>query len=56
MAMRYEPFNPHDKSHLSEGWHPAYVFGIKEEATPPKGKMAEHAPTMWRWYFWGVSV
>lgn len=42
------PVNP---SQLTQGWHPAYLIHIGEEATPEGWKMQEKSPTMWRWHF-----
>jgi hypothetical protein len=37
-------------SHLTDGWHPAYLLHISEEATPGDWQMHAQSPTMWRWH------
>ena len=38
-------------SNLSDGWHPAYLLHISEEATPGDWQMHAQSPMMWRWHF-----
>lgn len=56
MQMTNRPaVNP---STLTEGWHPAFLIHISEEATPPDWQMAKQSPTMYRWHFcvWEVPT
>jgi hypothetical protein len=36
---------------LSQGWKPAFLLHIGEEATPTEWQMYANSPKMWRWYF-----
>jgi hypothetical protein len=47
--MTNRPLNP--PSALSDGWHPAYLLHISEEATPDDWQMHDQSPRMWRWSF-----
>jgi hypothetical protein len=49
--MSYEPKSYNDKSFLTDGWHPAFLLAITDEATPESWKMREQSPRMWRWNF-----
>lgn len=42
---------PVTPSNLSDGWHPAYLLHISEEATPGDWEMFKQSPTMYRWHF-----
>lgn len=54
----YEPRTVNDKSALTEGWKPAFLYAIVDEETPAQWKMAEQSPRMWRWQFcvWEVQT
>jgi hypothetical protein len=43
--------SPITPSNLSDGWHPAYLLHISEEATPGDWEMFKQSPTMYRWHF-----
>lgn len=47
----YQPRSINDPSQLSEGWHPAYLLSIADEATPEQWTMFESSPRLWRWLF-----
>lgn len=47
----YTPRSINDPSQLSEGWHPAYLLQIADEATPELWSMYESSPRLWRWLF-----
>jgi hypothetical protein len=47
----YQPRSINDPSMLSEGWHPAYLLHIADEATPEQWTMYESSPRLWRWLF-----
>jgi hypothetical protein len=45
------PKSLNDKSALTDGWHPAFLLSIQEEATPDTWKMYAKSPRMYRWRF-----
>jgi hypothetical protein len=47
----YQPPSINDPSQLSEGWHPAYLLAITDEATPEQWAMYQASPRLWRWWF-----
>lgn len=47
----YQPRSINDPSQLSEGWHPAFLLSIADEATPEQWSMYESSPRLWRWIF-----
>src|SRR5262245_31851053 len=49
--MGYETRSFNDRSALSNGWHPAYLLAIEDEATPQGWKMFAQSPRMWRWHY-----
>ena len=49
--MSYVPKSMNDKSSLTDGWHPAYLLAITDEATPPTWAMFPKSPRMYRWCF-----
>src|SRR5882672_3422258 len=46
--MTRPPVTP---SNLTDGWHPAYLLHISEEATPGDWEMFKQSPMMYRWHF-----
>lgn len=49
VMMTNRPTTP--PSSLSDGWHPAYLLHISEEATPGDWQMHAQSPMMYRWHF-----
>src|SRR5262245_25744011 len=49
VTMTNRPSAP--PSNLRDGWPPAYLLHIAEEATPGDWQMHAQSPTMWRWHF-----
>jgi hypothetical protein len=47
----YQPPSINDPSQLAEGWHPAYLLAITDEATPDSWAMYQASPRLWRWWF-----
>jgi hypothetical protein len=47
----YQPPSINDPSQLAEGWHPAYLVAITDEATPESWAMHQASPRLWRWWF-----
>jgi len=56
--MTFTPQSLNDKSSLTDGWHPAFLMAITDEATPDTWKMYEQSPRLWRWAFlvWEVPT
>ena len=50
-VMEYQPRTINDRSSLTEGWHPAFLLAIEDEATPDTWQMFAQSPRMWRWKF-----
>ena len=49
--MEQKSQSPNDVSSLTNGWHPAYLLEITDEATPETWKMFAKSPRMYRWTF-----
>ena len=48
--MGYDVRSTNDKSNLVDGWCPAFLLQITDEATPETWKMYQNSPRMWRWH------
>ena len=50
-SMSFTPKSTNDPSSLTNGWHPAFLLAILDEATPEAWMMYANSPRMYRWKF-----